>query len=97
MRFRFLLGSWHLGLLFRILNMKPLYLGNGNKSYTVESGQEAIERLRATGAAAGFEYAANSEDEEEVFERFAEILEERYMKNNGITITHRYLAGIAQK
>ena len=97
MQFRFLMGSWHLGLLFRMLNMKPLYLSNGNKSYTVESGQAAIERLRATGAAAGFEYAANAKDEEQISQRFAEILEEKYMKDNGITVTHRYLAGIAQK
>ena len=97
MQFRFLMGSRHLGLLFRMLNMKPLYLGNGDKSYTVESGQAAIERLRATGAAAGFEYAANAEDEEQIFHRFAEILEEKYIKDNGITVTHRYLAGIAQK
>ena len=97
MQFRFLMGSWHLGLLFRMLNMKPLYLDNGSKSYTVESGHAAIERLRATGAAAGFEYAANAEDEEQIFQRFAEILEEKYMKDNGITITHRYLEGIGQK
>jgi len=97
MQFRFLMRSWHLGLLFRMLNMKPLYLGNGGKSYTVESGHAAIERLRATGAAAGFEYAANAADQEQIFQRFAEILEEKYMKDNTITITHRYLAGIAQK
>ena len=97
MQFRFLMGSWHLGLLFRMLNMKPLYLGNGNKSYTVESGQAAIERLRATGAAAGFEYAANAEDQEQISHRFAEIIEQKYMKNNGITVTHRYLTGIAEK
>ena len=97
MQFRFLMGSWHLGPLFRMLNMKPLYLGNGSKSYTVQSGHAAIERLRATGAAAGFEYAANAVDQEQIFQRFAEILEEKYMKENIITITHRYLAGIAQK
>jgi len=97
MQFRFLMGSWHLGLLFRMLNMKPLYLGNGSKSYTVESGHVAIEKLRATGAAAGFEYAANEVDQEQIFQRFAEILEEKYMKDNTITITHRYLAGIGQK
>ena len=97
MRFRFLMGKWHLRLLFGMLNMKPLYLGSGSKSYTTASGQEAIARLRATGAAAGFEYATNLEDEDQIFQRFAEIIEDKYMKDNRITITHRYLAGIAEK
>jgi ubiquinone/menaquinone biosynthesis C-methylase UbiE len=45
MRFRFMMGSWHLYVLFKMLNMKALYLSSGSKSYTVETGKEAIERL----------------------------------------------------
>lgn len=97
MRFRFLPGSFSLRMFFRLLNMKTLYSDDGSKSYTVASGTEAIERLRATGAAAGFEYAAADEDEELIFNRFAEIVEEKCMTPQGIKITHRYLAGIARK
>ena len=97
MRFRFLMGSWHLGLWWRITGMKPIKLWDGKKSYDVNSGSMAIDRLRATGAAAGFEYAAETEDEESVFLRFAEIIEKKYMKNHKITINHRYLGGIAEK
>jgi len=79
------------------LSLKTSYSANGSKSYTVESGQAAIVRLRATGAAAGFEYASGKDDEEQIFKRFAEVIEEKYMRQNGITVTHRYLTGIAQK
>ena len=97
MRFRFLTGKRHLGLLFGILNMKPVYYDSGAKSYQVDSGLAAIGRLRATGAAAGFEYAAAGADEESIFQRFAEIIEQKYMHDGQIDITHRYLAGIARK
>jgi len=97
MWFRFLTGSFHLNILFRMLSMKPVYLTNGSRSYIVESGPSAIEKLRVTGAAAGFEYAANQQDQETIFKRFAQIIEEKYMSDDGINIIHRYLAGIAQK
>ena len=97
MRFKFLPNSLALSSMSRILNLKTSYSANGSKSYTVDSGPVAIDRLRATGAAAGFEYASEEKDEEQIFKRFAEIIEEKYMTSNGITVTHRYLAGIAQK
>ncbi len=97
MQFKFLPGALTLRAIFRMLNLKVSQSANGSKSYTVDSGITAIEKLRATGAAAGFEYASSQEDEEQIFKRFAEIIEEKYMTGNGITITHRYLAGIAQK
>lgn len=97
MRFKFLPNSWMLRVMFRLLNLKVLCFDDGSKSYTVDSGQAAINRLRSTGAAAGFEYASDEESQEQIFKRFAEIIEERHMTQDGITVTHRYLAGIAQK
>ena len=97
MRFKFLTGRRHLALLFRLCGFKPQYIDAGSRSYTVSSGEEAIARLGATGAAAGFEYAAGVEDGEDIFKRFAEIIEEKYKRGDGITITHRYLEGIAEK
>ena len=97
MRFWFLMGSWHLCLYYRFLGLRPIKYWGGEKSYIVESGKKAIERLQATGGAAGFEYAANDEASKQIFSRFAEIIEERHLKPDGIIITHRYLAGIAQK
>jgi ubiquinone/menaquinone biosynthesis C-methylase UbiE len=97
MRFNFLTGKRHLYLLFKLLNTRSLYLCGSSKSYTVKSGLEAIDKLISTGAAAGFEYAADPLYQKEIFDRFAEIIEQKYMTQNGIVITHRYLAGIAQK
>ncbi|OQA02033.1 MAG: Demethylmenaquinone methyltransferase [Planctomycetes bacterium ADurb.Bin412] len=97
MKFRFLMGSRHLQLWFHLTGLHPLCRWDGRKTYTVPSGQQAIERLRATGAAAGFEFAAGNQSDDPVFHRFAEIIEQKYLKDGRIPITHRYLAGIAKK
>lgn len=97
MRFRFLMGSKQLGYWFRLAGLKPQALWNGSKSYSVGSGAEAIERLQATGAAAGFEFAGRQEDSDEIYKRFAEIIEQKYLKDYRVMITHRYLAGIGVK
>ena len=97
MKFRFLFGKRHIGLWFRRAGLKPINLWAGEKSYDVSSGTEAIARLKATGAAAGFEYASSEQNSDEIYERFAEILEQKYMNDGKLTITHRYLGGIAVK
>lgn len=97
MRPRFLPRSFYLGLWWRILGMKPLCLWGGKKSYIVNNGQEAVSALRTTGAAAGFEHMARPENAAEIYRRLAKIIEQKLMKENVITITHRYLAGIGEK
>ena len=97
MKFRFLMGKRHLWAWLRLAGLRPEAVWGGSKTYTVETGAAAIERLRATGAAAGFEYAAAEPDSDEIFRRFAEILEQKYLRDGGIPITHRYLGGIAVK
>jgi ubiquinone/menaquinone biosynthesis C-methylase UbiE len=97
MRPRFLPRSFYLGLYWRILGIKPISLWGGKKSYTVNNGNEAVSKLRATGAAAGFEHMVKPEDADEIYQRLAEIIEQKLMKDNLITITHRYLAGIGKK
>lgn len=97
MKFRFLAGKKQLWLWFRLAGLKPLEVWGGSKSYQVENGVKAIERLRATGAAAGFEYAAEDENSDVIFARFAEILEQKYKIDGSISIIHRYLGGVAVK
>lgn len=97
MKFRFLMGKRHLWMWMKLAGLRPLDVWADSKSYKVENGEKAIERLRATGAAAGFEYAAAEPDSEEIFRRFAHILEQKYMQDGCIPITHRYLGGIAVK
>ncbi len=97
MMFHFLTGRRQLALWYRLAGLRPQCGWGGRKSYLVGSGAEAIERLRATGAAAGFEYAADDRDAAAIFARFAEIIEERYRRDGQIPIVHRYLAGVAVK
>jgi ubiquinone/menaquinone biosynthesis C-methylase UbiE len=97
MKFRFLTGPKQLWLWLKLAGLKPQIVWGGSKSYYVESGAKAIEKLRATGAAAGFEYAAKAEDSDAIFSRFAQILEQKYKVNGRIEIIHRYLGGIAAK
>jgi len=96
MRFRFLTGKTQLRLWLRMAGLGPSYLAQGQRSYTVSSGRQAVQKLQATGAAAGFEYATDAEHQEAVFDRFSQILERRYLKEGDIRITHRYIAGIAR-
>ncbi len=95
MRFRFLSGQRLLGLWMRLSGLKPIALWGGQKRYIATDGRQAIARLCATGAAAGFEFAASAADSPAVFERFAEVIEKKY--GNTIPIIHRYLAGIGRK
>jgi len=96
MHFRFLTGGRLFGLYMRLSGLKPLALWSGEKAYTAATGRDAIASLRATGAAAGFEFAASPADSPAVFERFARIIEQRYTGRE-IRIVHRYFAGIGQK
>jgi SAM-dependent methyltransferase len=97
MKFRFLMGKKHLWVWFRLAGLTPLKVWGASRSYEVARGVEAIEKLHATGAAAGFEYAAAEEDGDQIYQRFAEILEQKYAVNGRIPIIHRYLGGIAIK
>ncbi len=97
MRVRFLPSSTSLGLLMRHAGLGVQAAWGGARTYIVPDGQAAIARLSATGAAAGFEFAAAQGQREAVFARFAEIMERRYGQSNGIPITHRYLAAVGRK
>ena len=70
---------------------------SGENSYYVSNGEEAIERLTASGAAAGFEYAVSGEHKAEIFERFMHILEKRNRKDGRIRIIHRFYAVTGMK
>lgn len=97
MRVRFLPGSGSMAALLRLAGLGVRWQADGAHTYRVTNGEAAIERLTATGAAAGFEFAARPEHRDEVFARFARMLEQRYSAAGGIPITHRYLAAIGEK
>ena len=97
MRVRFLPASWWLAGLMRAAGLSVTQRWDGSKTYLAADGRAAIERLTETGAAAGFEFAANDAHREAIFARFAEVLERQYRNCDDIPITHRYLAAVGRK
>jgi len=90
MKVRFLPHSIALATLMRSVRLGVIARGDGSRSYTVADGQAALARLRATGAAAGFEFAASPEQTDTVFDRFAEIIQADCAPD-AVRIVHRYL------
>ncbi len=97
MRVRFLPGPRTLAALMRSAGFAVERRWGGERTYHVADGSAAIARLQATGAAAGFEFAATPEQREAVFARFAEVMEQRYGVDAGVPITHRFLAAVGRR
>ncbi len=97
MRVRFLPGSALLAGMMRMCNLAVLHQSDGAKAYLVPDGRAAVARLTATGAAAGFEFACSPADRERIFDRFAELLDQRYRWRTGVPITHRYLMAVGKR
>jgi hypothetical protein len=96
MRVRFLPGPRTLAAMMRLAGLRVAAKWGGAKTYHVPTGEAAVARLMATGAAAGFEFAADPAARDGVFARFAQLVEAR-RTDAGIPITHRYLAAIGVK
>ena len=90
MKVKFLPHSIALAVLMRSVGLGVSARGDGSRSYTAPDGHAALLRLRATGAAAGFEFAASPEQTDAVFDRFAEIIAADCAPGP-VRIVHRYL------
>lgn len=97
LKLRFLPNSLVLAGLMRACGLGVGERWDGSKTYYVADGTAAIDRLQATGAAAGFEFAVGPTDRDAIFARFAEILAARSAADDGIAITHRYIAAVGGK
>jgi SAM-dependent methyltransferase len=105
MKVGFLPASAVLAAMMRACGLGVRWRTDGAKTYRVPNGRAAIARLTATGAAAGFEFAADGEAREAIFARFAEIMDQRYggaaaageAGEAGLPVTHRYLAVVGVK
>ena len=96
-KFRFLPHSCILAAAMRLCSIGVRAAWDGAKTYYARDGADAMARLTATGAAAGFEFAADDGSRQAVFDRFAEVIEDRCAAAGGVPITHRYLAAIGEK
>jgi ubiquinone/menaquinone biosynthesis C-methylase UbiE len=90
MKVKFLPHSIALAVLMRSVGLGLSDRGDGARAYHAPDGQAALARLRATGAAAGFEFAASPEQTDTVFGRFAEIIKDDCAPGP-VRIVHRYL------
>lgn len=94
MKVRFLPAPGVLAAIMRAFGLRIRWLDGGSRTYFCTDGRAAIDRLTATGAAAGFEFAATDEHREAVFARFAELMEQLYGTPRGVPVTHRYIAAV---
>lgn len=97
MRVQFLPSSVVLAAMMRFCGLAVGEAWDGSERFMVANGRAAIDRLTATGAAAGFEFAADDQHREEVFAAFARMLDARRHACNGVPIVHRYLAAVGRK
>jgi ubiquinone/menaquinone biosynthesis C-methylase UbiE len=95
MKIHFLTGARSLALRMMLAGMQVIESWDGIKAYYASTGQEAVERMKTTGAAAGFELSFRKELYEEGEQRYMKVLEQRY--GNKIPIIHRYIAAIGKK
>jgi ubiquinone/menaquinone biosynthesis C-methylase UbiE len=93
LRVGFVSSRLGLALLLRRVGLRPRETFAGARSWTAASGEAALARLRATGAAAGFELACGPADAPAIFRRFTEIIEAR-ARPGPIAVTHRYAGAI---
>lgn len=97
MRVRFLPHRRLLTTMMRLHHLRVTSSFAGSRSYHVPDGQAAIDRLLATGAAAGFEFACRADTRDDIFNRFAQLIETRRRDEQGVRVTHRYLAATGVK
>lgn len=93
---RFLPHSLALAAMMRLAGLGVRSRTDGAKTYHVPTGRAALDRLSATGAAAGFEFAVLDEYREAIFARFVEIMDARRTAD-GVPVTHRYLQAVGGK
>jgi ubiquinone/menaquinone biosynthesis C-methylase UbiE len=97
MKVGFLPSKAALTAMMRLCGLRVAWQSAGRRTYHAAGGQDAIARLQSTGAAAGFEFATDEAGRDEIFARFAQIMEQKYRTPLGVPITHRYLAAIGCK
>jgi len=92
MKVRFLMTAGMLAAICRACGLRVCWQASGARTYRCPTGRAVIDRLTATGAAAGFEFATDDENREAIFARFAEVMEALYGTPAGVPYTHRYIA-----
>jgi len=69
----------------------------GKKTYYAKNEKNAIKFLLSTGSVAGYQYCIDTQYSDNIKQRFSKIFKKSYGTENGLPITHRFIAAIAKK
>ncbi len=87
----------HLGQLFTGAQLETESLWEGKEPFIFDSGQDVLDWVLHTGAAAGFSRMMEPGAKEACDALFVKFIEEDFMVNGTIEVAHCYTAGIADK
>jgi ubiquinone/menaquinone biosynthesis C-methylase UbiE len=97
LRVRFLPGRRSLAALLGLAGLRVIRSRDGSRTFRLPDGRAALDRLLSTGAGAGFEFAVGPPTREDVFDRFARIIERRRGGPDGVRVVHRFASAVAEK
>jgi len=75
----------------------PVEIWDGEVEVNFKDGKEVLNWVSHTGASAGFDKIMAPEIKDKCDEAFIEIIEKDYSHQGKITVSHKYVAGIAEK
>jgi hypothetical protein len=87
----------HLEKLFIRAGLKVVDIWDGEVMFNFKDGAEVLNWALHTGASAGFDKVMDPAAKDKCDRAFIEIIERDHKKNGGISIAHKFVAGIAQK
>ena len=87
----------HLERLYKKAGLKSLEVWEGEVKFNLKDGREVLNWVLHTGASAGFDRMMDPKVKDKCDNAFIEIMERDYKTKDGINISHKYVAGIAEK
>jgi len=87
----------HLERLYKKAGLKPLEVWEGEVKFNFKDGREVLNWVLHTGASAGFDRMMDPKVKDKCDNAFVEIIERNYKTKEGINISHKYVAGIAER
>ena len=87
----------HLERLYKKAGLKSLEVWEGEVVFSFKDGREVLNWVLHTGASAGFDRMMDPKVKNKCDNAFIEIIERDHKTKEGINISHKYVAGIAEK
>jgi len=89
--------SGHLERLYKKAGLKSPEVWEGEIKFNFKDGREVLNWVLHTGASAGFNRMMDPKVKDKCDNAFIEIMERDYKTKDGINISHKYVAGIAER